>query len=51
MSGAVLIARKDLRLRIRDRSAFIIGIIAPLGLAFIFNLILGDSNLLKNKSP
>ena len=42
MSGAVLIARKDLRLRIRDRSAFIIGIIAPLGLAFIFNLILGD---------
>ena len=41
MRAAGLIARKDLRLRIRDRSAFIIGIVAPLGLAFIFNLILG----------
>ena len=42
MAAATLIARKDLKLRIRDRSAFVIGIIAPLGLAFIFNLILGD---------
>ncbi|MGI9643405.1 MAG: ABC transporter permease [Acidimicrobiia bacterium] len=42
MRAAGLIARKDLTLRIRDRSAFVIGIIAPLGLAFIFNLILGD---------
>ena len=42
MGAAGLIARKDLTLRIRDRSAFIIGIVAPLGLAFIFNLILGD---------
>jgi len=42
MGAARLIAIKDLKLRIRDRSALIIGIVAPLGLAFIFNLILGD---------
>ncbi len=36
-----LIAGKDLRLRLRDRSIFIIGIIAPLALAFIFNLTFG----------
>ena len=42
MGTAGLIARKDLLLRIRDRSAFIVGVLAPLGLAFIFNLILGD---------
>lgn len=41
--GAILtIALKDLRLRIRDRSAFIVGIIAPLGLAVIFSFVLGD---------
>ena len=39
--AALLIAAKDLRLRIRDRSALLIGIVVPLGLAFIFNLILG----------
>jgi ABC-2 type transport system permease protein len=33
------IASKDLRLRLRDRSAFIVGIIAPLGLAAIFSSI------------
>jgi ABC-2 type transport system permease protein len=33
------IASKDLRLRVRDRSAFIVGIIAPLGLAAIFSSI------------
>ena len=33
------IASKDLILRIRDRSAFIVGIIAPLGLAAIFSFI------------
>lgn len=43
MRAAVRIAVKDLRLRIRDRSAFIIGLIAPLTLAFIFNLILGGA--------
>lgn len=42
MGAAGLIARKDLLLRVRDRSAFIVGVLAPLGLAFIFNLILGD---------
>lgn len=42
MGAAGLIARKDLLLRIRDRSAFIVGVVAPLALAFIFNLILGD---------
>ncbi|MCO6502833.1 MAG: ABC transporter permease, partial [Acidimicrobiales bacterium] len=36
-----LIAFKDLRLRVRDRSFFIMGILAPLGLAFIFNLTFG----------
>jgi len=41
MGAARQIAVKDLRLRIRDRSALVIGVIAPLGLAFIFNLILG----------
>lgn len=41
MGPAGLIARKDLLLRIRDRSAFIVGVVAPLGLAFIFNMILG----------
>lgn len=41
--AALLIAGKDLRLRIRDRSAFIIGILAPLLLAFIFNLLLSGA--------
>ena len=39
--AALLIAAKDLRLRVRDRSALLIGIVVPLGLAFIFHLILG----------
>ena len=43
MAAAVLIALKDLRLRIRDRSALIIGILAPLALAFIFNIVFGSS--------
>jgi len=38
---AVTIALKDLRQRIRDRSAFLWGIVAPFGLAFIFSMILG----------
>ena len=40
MRTAWLIARKDLRLRLRDKSAFIYGIIAPLALAFIFSMVL-----------
>jgi ABC-2 type transport system permease protein len=42
MKAALRIARKDLTLRVRDRSAFIWGIIAPLGLAIVFSLLLGD---------
>jgi ABC-2 type transport system permease protein len=43
MGAAARIALKDLKLRVRDRSAFILGIIAPLTLAFIFNLVFGGS--------
>ncbi len=43
MIAALRIAGKDLTLRIRDRSALIIGIAAPLTLAFIFNLIFGGA--------
>jgi ABC-2 type transport system permease protein len=41
MIAAFRIAAKDVRLRFRDRSAFIWGIIAPLGLAIVFSLLLG----------
>lgn len=43
MSAAVLIATKDLKLRIRDRSFIILGIVAPLTLAVIFNLVFGNA--------
>jgi len=43
MGAATRIATKDLKLRIRDRSAIIIGIIAPLTLAFIFDLVFGGA--------
>jgi ABC-2 type transport system permease protein len=39
MRAAWLICRKDLKARLRDRSAVLIGIVVPLGLAFIFNAI------------
>jgi ABC-2 type transport system permease protein len=39
MRAAVLICAKDLKARFRDRSALLIGIVVPLGLAFIFNSI------------
>jgi ABC-2 type transport system permease protein len=39
MRAAWLICLKDLRARLRDRSAILIGIVVPLGLAFIFNSI------------
>jgi ABC-2 type transport system permease protein len=42
MRRALAIAAKDLRLRIRDRSAFIIGFLVPFGLAAIFSLTLAD---------
>lgn len=34
------IARKDLKQRLRDRSAYVIGILAPLGLALVFGFVL-----------
>ncbi len=44
MRSAWLIARKDLRQRLRDRSAFIVGLAAPFGLAVVFSLILGGAD-------
>jgi ABC-2 type transport system permease protein len=47
MRAATLIALKDLKTRVRDRSALVMGILVPLGLALIFNSIFsgvsGDS--------
>jgi ABC-2 type transport system permease protein len=43
VGAATRIATKDLKLRIRDRSAFILGILAPLVLAFIFKLVFGGA--------
>ena len=42
VGAATRIATKDLKLRIRDKSAFILGILAPLVLAFIFNFVFGS---------
>jgi ABC-2 type transport system permease protein len=42
MRRALAIAVKDLRLRLRDRSAFIIGFLVPFGLAGIFSLTLAN---------
>lgn len=39
--AAIRIALKDLTQRVRDRSAFLWGIVAPLGLAAIFSLLFG----------
>lgn len=41
-SATLTIASKDIKQRIRDRSALILGVVAPLALALIFNAILGD---------
>src|SRR5690606_18677268 len=43
MGAAWQITRKDLRLRLRDRSAILVGIVTPLVLAFIFNAVFGSS--------
>ncbi len=43
MNSALLIAGKDLRLRVRDRSVFILGIITPLVLSYIFYLVFGSA--------
>jgi len=42
VGAAWRIALKDLSLRLRDRSVFIIGFIAPLALAFVFNGVFGQ---------
>jgi ABC-2 type transport system permease protein len=39
---AVTIAKKDLRQRLRDRTAFLIGVLLPFALASILSLTLGD---------
>jgi linearmycin/streptolysin S transport system ATP-binding protein len=41
VSAVALVVVKDLRLRIRDRSAFVVGILAPFGLATILSLVVG----------
>lgn len=43
LPASLRIAGKDLRLRIRDRSAFILGILAPLVLSYIFFLVFGPA--------
>ncbi len=42
MGDAWTIATKDLRRRLRDRTAVLIALVLPLGLAYIFSLTLGD---------
>lgn len=39
MRAALLIAAKDLKIRLRDKSAFLYGIVAPFALAFIFSFV------------
>ena len=41
MHAVLTILAKDLRLRLRDRSALIVGVLTPFGLAFVLNLIVG----------
>lgn len=43
MRTALLIARKDLRQRLRDRSVILLGVVAPLGLALIFSQLLAGA--------
>jgi ABC-2 type transport system permease protein len=42
MRDAWTIAAKDLRRRLRDRTAILVALVLPLGLAYIFSLTLGD---------
>lgn len=42
MRTILLIAGKDARQRLRDRSLLLFALVLPLGLAFVFSLILGD---------
>jgi ABC-2 type transport system permease protein len=43
VTNVLTIAGKDLRLRLRDRSVIIIGLLAPLVLAFIFDAVFGSA--------
>ena len=43
MRDAVTIAAKDLRRRLRDRTAVLVALVLPFGLAYIFSLTLGDA--------
>jgi ABC-2 type transport system permease protein len=43
MHAALTIAGKDLRQRLRDRSAILMALVLPLVLAFLFNLIFGSA--------
>jgi len=43
MGAAWRISRKDLVLRLRDRSAIMLGVVVPLVLAFVFNLVFGGA--------
>ena len=43
MSKILIIALKDLKLRIRDRSVLIVAFLAPLVLALIFNVVFGSA--------
>jgi len=42
MRHAWTIAAKDLRRRLRDRTALLVAVVLPFGLAWIFSLTLGD---------
>ena len=44
MRASFIIAMKDLSQRIRDKSAILLGLVAPLGLALIFAAIIPDSS-------
>ena len=44
MRASFIIAAKDLSQRIRDKSAILLGLVAPLGLALIFAAIIPDSS-------
>ncbi|MFH1474856.1 MAG: ABC transporter permease [Chloroflexota bacterium] len=44
MSAALVIALKDLRQKLRDRSVLLMAVLAPLGLAFLFSTMLPDQD-------
>ena len=44
MSAALVIALKDLRQKLRDRSVLLMAVLAPLGLAFLFSTMIPDQD-------